>query len=203
MLSLVRVISIEFPKSLSPKGNHTICFCVSRRSPGQASASCDGKSAKIQRTLRIHRTSTKSPTNIQRTNIHRIPIEHRSHRRTSIEHPSSIYGSAKMCATLLAKLPHPRAGVGIMCHTLSKNGSSSSEFLQKGFKRVTPPPYAKQRFCYYSQDLGRFRTQHCTCNLNCFYKPSEKWSEAVWTVLTVLKALRNSRTRKGLYHREL
>ena len=47
--------------------------------------------------------------------------------------------SCKMCTTLLAKLPHPRAGVGIMCHTFSKNGSSSSEFLQKGFKRVTPP----------------------------------------------------------------
>ena len=102
VLSLVRVISIEFPKSLSPKGNHTICSCVSRRSPGQASASCDGKSAKIHRTpianlAKIFSKSIEYRSNIYRkskenpSNIYRKSIEHRSRiYQTSVEHVSKI-----------------------------------------------------------------------------------------------------------------
>ena len=42
-------------------------------------------------------------------------------------------------------------------------------------------------FCFWSRDIGRFRTLHCHCCVrNCRDKPVAKWREDAFTVLTVL-----------------
>ena len=58
---------------------------------------------------------------------------------SSSSSPACGCESCKNCTTILVKTPHHRACVGIMCHAFSRNPSSSSEFLYKALKGVTPP----------------------------------------------------------------
>ena len=41
-------------------------------------------------------------------------------------------------------------------------------------------------FCFWSRDIGRFRTLNCHCRVSCLDKPLAKWKADAFTVLTVL-----------------
>ena len=58
---------------------------------------------------------------------------------SSSSSPACGFEPCKKCTTILAKTPHHRACVGIMCYTFSKKTSSSSGFLGNALKGVTPP----------------------------------------------------------------